>query len=83
MLRRLIAVGHGKKGKMRKTFHDNYRVIVDGGMTYLLSHWITDLGIALCVSGPEVLLLHEHTVTEADGSELLLQPNSEPTPKSL
>jgi len=53
---------------MRK-FHD--RIIkVDGEETYLLSHFISDNGIVIVVSGPESLLLKEHIVTEYDGSPL-------------
>ncbi len=58
-----------------KTFHDNHRIKVDGKTTWLLSHWLTDDGVAICVSGPDVLLLHEHVVTEEDGNPLSLTPN--------
>jgi hypothetical protein len=51
-------------------FHENHAVLVDGGPTWLLSHRLDDLGIALTVSGPETVHLHEHSVTEADGSPL-------------
>ena len=60
-----------------KTFHDNHMVLADGKQTWLLSHWVTASGIAVCVSGPEVLLLHEHEITEIDGSPVLLSPNAE------
>lgn len=45
---------------------------VDGTETYLLSHWVSDNGIVIEVSGPQVLRLDEHEATEYDGSELKL-----------
>lgn len=53
-------------------FHDNHMILVNGERIWLLSHNICDSGVALCVSGPEVLLMHEVKATELDGSELKL-----------
>lgn len=55
-------------------FLDEPRIIkVDGEETYLLSYNLTDNGLAITVSGPEVLYLHEHTVTEYNGKPLMVQ----------
>jgi len=58
-------------------------ILVDGDQTWLLSHCVTDSGISICVSGPEILMLHEHTITETDGLPLRLVelPQSTPTDK--
>lgn len=56
---------------MNKMFH-NKIIKVDGKETYLLAHWLSDLGIVLEISGPETIVLHEHTVTELNGDALVL-----------
>ena len=56
-----------------KHFHENHIILLDGQPTYLLSHWDSDLGLAICVSGPKVLLLHESNATELDGAKLDLK----------
>lgn len=48
-------------------------ILVDSEETYLLGYRVCDSGIRLEVSGPESLLMHEHTVTECDGSPLVLR----------
>jgi hypothetical protein len=53
--------------------YDRKMIVVDGAHTYLLSSWVCDEGVALMVSGPETILLHQHKVTEPDGSELKLE----------
>jgi len=57
---------------MSEHFHDNHMILLNEEQTYLLSHRVCDNGIALCVSGPEIVMLHEHTVTELNGSKLHL-----------
>lgn len=50
-----------------KKFHFNGRIInVDGKDTYLLSMWRIDDDIALCISGPTIILWGEHIVMEDD-----------------
>ena len=53
-----------------KKYHENHRILLNDKLIYLLQHWDTDEGIALIVSGPKTVLLHEHIVTEEDGSKL-------------
>lgn len=56
-----------------RTFIDPTRIIkVDGEETHFLSFAISDLGIVLTVSGPSVIVLADHVVTEYDGSPLVL-----------
>ncbi len=52
-------------------FQDQPRIIkVDGEETYFLSHQLCDSGILVTVSGPRCILLHEHEITELDGTPL-------------
>jgi len=48
-------------------------ICVDNQQTYLLASWITDNGVALEISGPETIFLHEHKVTEINGNELIIK----------
>ena len=52
-------------------FH-NRIILVNGQETYFLRHWISDNGIVIEVSGPVSLLYHQYTITEVDGSKLVL-----------
>jgi len=54
-------------------FYTNKMILVDGRQTYLLTSSVGDSGVLLCVSGPHTIVLHEHVVTELDGSELKLE----------
>jgi hypothetical protein len=58
---------------MQKFLNEPRIIKVDGEETYLLSYAITDNGIAITVSGPGVLYLHEHEVTEYNGKLLTIQ----------
>lgn len=53
-------------------FHNNHIILVDGKETYLLAHYVSDNGIILEISGIESIYLHEHIVTEYNGSPLKL-----------
>lgn len=50
--------------------HEERIIKVDGEETYLLSSSVSDSGIILLVSGPQSIVLTDHTVTEYDGSPL-------------
>ena len=53
-------------------FHEDHMIIVDGRQTWLLSYKVSDSGVLITVSGPKVLVLHQHEITELDGSPVKL-----------
>jgi hypothetical protein len=57
---------------MQKFIRPTRIIKVDGQETAFLSYTVGNAGLLITVSGPEVLVLTDHEVTEFDGSALKL-----------